>query len=62
MIQDHLKNSFELLWEGEALVEFVSAVKEDYHLPQKKYYIETLQAIKIMVLKALHEEYFGHDL
>ena len=61
MIQDHLKNSFELLWEGEALVEFVSTVKEDYHLPQKKYFIETLQAIKIMVLKALHED-FGLDL
>ena len=31
-------------------------------LSQQKYYIETLQAIKVIVLKALYEEDFGHEL
>ena len=29
---------------------------------QQKYYIETLQAMEIMLLKELREENFGHEL
>ena len=49
---------------GEAPVEFVSIVEEHYHkiLSQQKYYIETLQAMDILLLKALCEEDFGHEL
>ena len=31
-------------------------------LSQQKYYIETLQAIEILLSKALREEDFGHEL
>ena len=31
-------------------------------LSQQKYYIETLQAMEILLLKALREEDFGHEL
>ena len=31
-------------------------------LSQQKYYMETLQAMEILLSKALHEEDFGHEL
>ena len=64
--------------EGEAPVEFVSTVEEHYgqifyqvvdmvfscihDRIQQKYYIETLQAMKILLLKVFHDEDFGHEL
>ena len=50
--------------EGEAPVEFVSTVEEHYtrFLSQHKDYIGTLQGMEILLLKVLHEEYFGHEL
>ena len=65
MIQDHLKKIVSSHYEeGEAPVEFVSTVEEHYHrvFISAEYQIETLQSIKIMVLKALHEQDCGHEL
>ena len=50
---------------GKAPVEWVSTVEEHYHqifILAEKYYIKTLQAMEIVLLKALCEEDFGHEL
>ena len=50
---------------GKAPVEWVSTVEEHYHqifILAEKYYIKTLQAMEILLLKALCEEDFGHEL
>ena len=49
---------------GDAPVEFASTVDSatTKFLSQHKYYIRTLQAMEILLLKALCKEDFGHEL
>ena len=49
---------------GDAPVEFASTVDSatTKFLSQHKYYIRTLQAMEILLLKALRKEDFGHEL
>ena len=59
------KKQFRVIMRKEKLLQNLYALLRSTttkFLSQQKYYIETLQAIKIMVLKALHEEDFGHEL
>ena len=50
---------------GEAPVEFVLTVEEHYRqifISEENIYIETLQAMEMLLLKALDQEDFGHEL
>ena len=65
MIQNHLKKEFQVIMKKEKLLWNLylrSRSTTTKFLSQQKYYIETLQAMKIMLLKALREDHFGHEL
>ena len=52
------------LWQrrGSCRICFYSWSTTTNILSQQKYYIETLQAMETLLLKALREEDFGHEL